>query len=102
MTLIASNVSEAQYTTKNKKLIISFKKLKDDAAVPTKAAEIKARYETIKDRPVMTLKQYLTDRGLYNGSIVGNSDAEVESNMIALTMDDLESNDDLVGRIEEL
>ena len=50
----------------------------------------------------MTLKQYLTDRGLYNGSIVGNSDAEVESNMLALTTDDLESNSDLVGRVEEM
>ena len=101
-TLIASNVSETQYTTKNKKMIISFKKLKDDAAVPTKAAEIKARYETIKGRPVMTLKQYLTDRGLYNGSIVGDSDAEVESNMLELPADDLESDDDLVGRVEDV
>mmetsp|Transcript_9366 Transcript_9366/g.9007 ORF Transcript_9366/g.9007 Transcript_9366/m.9007 type:complete len:103 (-) Transcript_9366:98-406(-) len=88
--------------TKIKKLIVSFKKMKDDAAVPTIAAEIKAKYETIKDRPVMTLQQYLTDRGLYNGSIVGNRDAEVESNMFALTIEDLESNSDLEGRIKKI
>ena len=51
----------------------------------------------------MTLKQYLTDRGLHNGSIVGDSNAEVESDMLALhTTDDLASNSDLVGRVEEV
>eukprot|EP00560_Eucampia_antarctica_P005507 CAMPEP_0197840876 /NCGR_PEP_ID=MMETSP1437-20131217/45855_1 /TAXON_ID=49252 ORGANISM="Eucampia antarctica, Strain CCMP1452" /NCGR_SAMPLE_ID=MMETSP1437 /ASSEMBLY_ACC=CAM_ASM_001096 /LENGTH=83 /DNA_ID=CAMNT_0043450547 /DNA_START=1569 /DNA_END=1820 /DNA_ORIENTATION=- len=76
--------------------------MKDDAVVPTIAAEIKARYETIKDRPAMALKQYLTDRGLYNGSIVGNSDAEVERNMLVPTAEDLKSNSDLEGRIKEI
>ena len=50
----------------------------------------------------MTLKQYLIDCGFYNGSIVGNSDAEVESNMLALTTEDLELNNDLEGMFGEV
>ena len=83
-------------------MIIFFRKLTDDAAVPTISADIKAGYETIKDQLVITLKQYLTDRGLYNGSIVGKRDAEVEINMLTLTTEDLESNNDLEAMFEEI
>ena len=50
----------------------------------------------------MTLKQYLIDCGLYNGSIAGNSNVEVENNMIALTTEDLVSNNDLEGMFEDI
>ena len=84
------------------KLTIQFKKLKDDPTVPTKAAEIKARYETIKDRPTMTLQQYLTNCDYSQGIDTGISDAMVDCSMLALTNYDLSQNSDLEELFEEI
>ena len=61
--MIDSNIKESKYTAKQKKAAIQFKKLKTDKAVPSRAAEITTRFNETKDRPVMTVRQYLTDLG---------------------------------------
>ena len=63
--LIDSSIEEIKYTAKQKKAAIQFKKLKTDKAVPLRAAGITARFNETKDRPVMTVRQYLTDLGYY-------------------------------------
>ena len=42
---------------------------KGDAAVPSLKAQLKQRYGETKDRPELTLKQFLADRG-YDGDDV--------------------------------
>ena len=61
--LIASNVEESKYNAKQKKAIVSLKKLKSDAAVPSLAADIRIRYNGTKHRTIMTICQYLTNCG---------------------------------------
>ena len=51
------------------KAIIHFKKRKGDPAVPSKVPQLKARYEETKDRPDLTLKTYLADRGYEHNDV---------------------------------
>jgi len=62
-TLVDLNIEESKYTAKQKKAAIYFKKLKTDKAVPSRAAEITARFNETKHRPAMTIRQHLTDLG---------------------------------------
>ena len=39
-TLIASNIDKSKYNAKQKKAIVTLKKVKEDAAVPSRAADI--------------------------------------------------------------
>jgi hypothetical protein len=54
---------ETDYTVADYKAIIHFKKRKGDVAVPSKAIELKIRYDVVKDRPDMHLREFLLDRG---------------------------------------
>lgn len=46
-----------------------FSKKNSDAAVPQNAGPIKQRYQEVRGRPVMTIPEYLADRG-YSEDIV--------------------------------
>jgi hypothetical protein len=58
------------YVAADFKAIIHYKKRKGGAAVPSNVPQLKARYGETKDRPDLTLKTYLADRG-YEGEDVG-------------------------------
>ena len=64
--VISSNVVEEKYKGEQYKAIIHFKKRKADKAVPQRLADLKQRYHEIKGRDILTLRQFLTDRGMDN------------------------------------
>jgi hypothetical protein len=51
------------YVAADFKAIIRYKKRKGDAAVPSNVPQPKARYGETKDRPDLTMKTYLADKG---------------------------------------
>jgi hypothetical protein len=51
------------YVAANSKAIIHYKKRKGNAAVPSNVPQLKARYGETKDRPDLTMKTHLADRG---------------------------------------
>ena len=58
-----SPTTSENYNISELKAIVHFKKRKGDAAVPSLKAQLKQRYDETKDRPELTLKQFLSDRG---------------------------------------
>jgi hypothetical protein len=64
-----SPTTSENYNISELKAIVHFKKRKGDAAVPSLKAQLKQRYDETKDRPELTLKQFLSDRG-YDGDDV--------------------------------
>ena len=64
-----SPTTSENYNISELKAIVHFKNRKGDAAVPSLKAQLKQRYDETKDRPELTLKQFLSDRG-YDGDDV--------------------------------
>ncbi len=57
------------YVGSDFKAIIHYKKRKGDPAVPSNVPQLKARYEETNDRPDLTLKTYLSDRGYEHNDV---------------------------------
>ena len=64
-----SPTTSENYNISELKAIVHFKNRRGDAAVPSLKAQLKQRYDETKDRPELTLKQFLSDRG-YDGDDV--------------------------------
>ena len=60
----AMGKSDDQLTVPELKTLVHWKKRKRDVAVPTKKEDLKARYQSTKDRPDWTLAEYMHDRGI--------------------------------------
>ena len=63
--IMQSGMEEKDYKSLQFKSIINFKKRKLDKVVPTKAENLKIRCEEAKQQNVVTVREYLTDRGLF-------------------------------------
>ena len=62
--------------------MINYKKRKGDAAVPSTISQLRERYEETKDRPDLTLKSYLADRG-YEGEDVCRLLCSITTELVA-------------------
>jgi len=64
--VVNSSTEEKDYKGAHFKAVIHFKKQKNDKSVPTRVADLKVRYEEVKNRSEWSIKEYLTDRELCN------------------------------------
>ena len=63
--LVQSGKDDTKYSNEDYKKLIYFKKRKSEKAVPTRAIDLKQRYNDIKERESHTLKEHLTNCGFY-------------------------------------
>ena len=56
--MVNGNVTEEKYKAENYKEMIHFKKKKSDKAVPKQIDQLKQRYQHMKDRAILTHKNF--------------------------------------------
>ena len=60
--VVNSSTEEKDFKGTHFKAVIHFKKQKDDKPVPTRVADLKVRYDEVKNKREWSIKEYLTDR----------------------------------------
>ena len=76
-----SGKDEKEYTCGDLKALIHFKKRKTDGAVPTTLPALKVRYERVRERTILTLKDYMVKERNFTDEEV---DRVIEENSINL------------------
>jgi hypothetical protein len=61
--VIATTKQELEYTVPELKAQLTVRKTKEEGAMPTTLAALKAMYEKLKDKEPLTLPEYLADKG---------------------------------------
>ena len=64
--VVNSSTEEKDFKGTHFKAVIHFKKQKNDKSVPTRVADLKVRYEEVKNTSEWSIKEYLTNREFCN------------------------------------
>ena len=64
--VINLNTEEKDYKGSHLKAIINFRKRKSDKAMAMCVVNLKVRYDEVKNRSEITIREYLTNKYLYN------------------------------------